>query len=135
MPSVAPDSDLTRPSPVAVRRRARGYRIAALVIFLIGLIGAGVVYWLGTRQPDLSNDPSMLGFNRATDRQMGMLYGKQGLLIEDFDEWLKQPGTQAILIIIAGAVLAAGCLFCARILEDEAKRSEASDRGQEMMVN
>jgi hypothetical protein len=91
-----------------------------LVFLLLAVIGAGAVYWVGARQPDLSNDPSMLGFNRATDHQMGVLYGKQGQLIEDFDEWIKQPGAQAILTFIAGAVMAGGCFFYGRLLDWEA---------------
>ena len=90
-----------------------------MIIFLLGALGAGVVYWLGLRQPDYSNDPAMLGFNRATERQMGILYGKQGQLLQDLNESLKQPGTQAILIVVTAAVLAAGCLHVARRLDDE----------------
>ena len=54
---------------------------------------------------------------------MGMLYGQQGQLIEDLINWLKQPGTQAILIVVAAAVIAAGCFYFARILTAEAKQA------------
>ena len=63
----------------------------------------------------------MAGFNRSEERQMGMLYGKQGRLIEDTKNSLKQPGTQAMLTIAAAAVVAAGCFYFARLLADEAK--------------
>ena len=91
-----------------------------MVILLLGFVSAAVVYWLGTRGPDYSDDPSMLGFNRAQERQMGVLYGKQGQLVEDFTNTLKEPGTQAILIVIAAALIGAGCFFFARMVEDEA---------------
>ena len=42
----------------------------------------------------------MQGFNRAQTRQMGQLYGKQGLLIEQWSDDLKQPGTQAAIIAV-----------------------------------
>ena len=104
-----------------VRRRARRYRITGIVLLLLGVVSAGVVYWLGSRAPDFSDDPAMVGFNRAEERQMGMLYGKQGKLIEDLTYALKQPGTQAFLVAAASAVIAAGCFYFARVLEDEAK--------------
>jgi hypothetical protein len=105
---------------MAARRRGRRYRIAAGIILGLGIIGASLVCWLESREPDYSDDPSMLGFNRATDRQMGYLYGKQGQLIEDLTDLLKKPGTQAILIVAGAAVVAAGCLCFASILEHEA---------------
>ena len=95
---------------------------------MAGLAGAGAVYWLGSRPPDYSADPSMVGFRRSEERQMGMLYGKQGQLIEDFNESLKQPGTQALLIVVAAAVAAAGCFYFARILEEEARDISAGGK-------
>ena len=93
--------------------------MAGIIALALGIVAAGVVYWIGTRSPDLSNDPSMLGFNRAEARQMGLLYGNQGLLIERWAEDLKQPGTQAILIALFSILLAAGCFYFARLLEND----------------
>ncbi len=90
-----------------------------VIVLALGIAAAGVVYWIGTRSPDLSNDLSMLGFNRAETRQMGQLYGKSGLLIEQWTEDLKQPGTQAIIIVIFSTVIAAGCFYFARLLDDD----------------
>lgn len=113
------------------RRRARRYRITGVVILLLGLVSAGVVYWLGSRGTDYADDPDMTGFNRAEERQMGILYGKQGQLIEDLDNSLKQPGTQAVLIVAVAAAVAAGCLYFARILEDEARQVSATGTHQD----
>ena len=55
---------------------------------------------------------------------MGILYGKQGQLIEDLDNALKQPGTQAGLIIAAAAVIAVGCFYFARTLETETRPAD-----------
>ena len=60
---------------------------------------------------------SMVGYNRAETRQMGLLYGKQGLLIEEWQDDLKQPGTQAILIAAVSTLIAAGCFYFARLLD------------------
>ncbi len=83
----------------------------------VGISGAGVVYWLGTRNANLSDNLSMSGFNRAQTRQMGQLYGKSGLLIEEWSEDLKQPGTQAVIITVFSALISAGCFYFARLLD------------------
>jgi hypothetical protein len=95
--------------------------MAGFIVLALGMAGAGVVYWLGTRSPDLNDDLSMVGFNRAEQRQMGQLYGKSGLLIEQWSDDLKQPGTQAILIAAVSALIAAGCFYFARLqdIDDE----------------
>ena len=127
MQSAAPNADPPRELLAAARRRGRRYRIGAVIIVLLGVISAGLVYWLGSRGRDYSDDPSMIGFNRAADRQMAELYGKQGQLVEDLTDLLKQPGTQAVLIVTAAAVIAVGCLYFARKLEHEA--TEAANDG------
>ena len=53
--------------------------------------------------------------------------GKQGQVIEDLTDSLKQPGTQAILIMVAASVVAVGCFYFARILEHE--ETEAAKDG------
>ena len=106
--------------PALARRRARRLRLIGSLVLLLGLGGAGAVYWLGTRGPELSDDPAMLGYHRAADRQMAILYGKQGRLIEDFSDALKQPGTQAGLIGIVTVVIGAGCFYFARLLDYDA---------------
>jgi flagellar basal body-associated protein FliL len=111
-------------SPVSsARRRARKLRIIGVIALALGIAGAGIVYWLGTRSPDLSDDVSMLGFDRAETRQMGILYGKQGEFIEDLTDDLKQPGMQAIIIGVTTALIAGGCFYFARLLDydDEAR--------------
>ena len=103
-------------NPVSLsKRRARRLKIIGIVILLSGIISAGIVYW--TRSPDLSDDLSMIGYNKPAQRQMEILYGKQGELIEDWSDDLKQPGTQAVVIIVAAALVAGGCFYFARLLD------------------
>lgn len=97
------------------KRRARWLRIIGVIVLALGIGGAGILYWLRARSPDLSDDLSMLGFNRAEQRQMGQLYGKSGLLIDEWFDDLKQPGTQAILIAGFSALVFAGCFYFARL--------------------
>ena len=99
------------------KRRARTLRIIGVVVLVLGIAGAGIVYWLGTRSPDVSDDLSMAGYNKPAERQMKILYGKQGELIEDWSNDLKQPGTQTIIIAIFSTANAAGCFYFARLLD------------------
>jgi hypothetical protein len=90
-----------------------------VIVLVLGIAGAGILYWLRTRSPDLTDDLSMVGYNRAQTRQMGQLFGKSGLLVEQWSEDLKQPGAQAILIALFSAVIAASCFYFARLLDDD----------------
>jgi peptidoglycan/LPS O-acetylase OafA/YrhL len=132
MQSDSPDGELNSESPAVIQRRARRCRITAVIVLLLGIASAGLVYWLESRALDYSDDPAMLGFNRATERQMGLLYGKQGQLIEDLNNSLKQPGTQAILILVVAGIIAAVCFRFARNLEDEAEETAEIWSGQKL---
>jgi hypothetical protein len=46
---------------------------------------------------------------------MGILYGKQGELIENWSNDLKQPGTQAFIIVAAAVLIASTCFYFARL--------------------
>jgi hypothetical protein len=99
------------------RRRARRLRLIGVVVLALGIAGAGTLYWLRTRSPDISDDLSMQGFNRATQRQMGRLYGKSGLLIDEWADDLQRPGTQAALVAGFSVMVFAGCFYFARLLD------------------
>jgi flagellar basal body-associated protein FliL len=106
------------PSPVpSTKQRARKLRIIGVAVLVLGIAGAGIVYWLGTRSPDGSDDLSMAGYNKPAERQMEILYGKQGELIEDWSNDLKQPSTQTVIIIVAAVLIAGGCFYFARLLD------------------
>ena len=118
-------------SPAPTERRARRYRLAGIIVLLVGCAAAGGVYWAGTRGPDVSEDAAMTGFNQGEERQMEILYGQQGELIEKLTENLKQPGTQAGLIAGVAGLVAAGCFYSGRLLADETKPTDddRSDKG------
>jgi hypothetical protein len=99
----------------SAKRRAWRLRLSGFIVLLVGLGGAGVAYWLGTRAADVSGDLTMVGYNKSEERQMGILYGKQGKLIEDWTNDLKQPGTQAGIIAGASILIASGCFYFARL--------------------
>lgn len=110
------------PEPLSSsKRRARKLRVIGVIVLVLGIAAAGIVYWLGTCSPDVSEDLSMVGYNNAAERQMEILYGKQGELIEDWSNDLKQPGTQAIIIVVAAALAGGGCFYFARLLDAETR--------------
>jgi hypothetical protein len=95
--------------------------MTGVIVLLLGIGGAGAVYWLGKRAADVADDLSMVGYNKAEERQMGMLYGKQGELIENWSNDLKQPGTQAFIIVATSILVASGCLYFARLSDFDDK--------------
>lgn len=113
-----PDEIINNPASRAMpmQRQARRLRTIGGGILLAGGGIAGLVYWLGMRSSELTDDPGMQGFNRAEQQQMNQLFGGVGGMIEDCTNALKQPGTQALLIVIAAIVLAVGCFYFAQRL-------------------
>ncbi|HEY3761108.1 MAG TPA: hypothetical protein VGN23_05120 [Verrucomicrobiae bacterium] len=107
---------MTEVKPGQSRKLSARLKRAGSIILAVGILAAGTVYWIGTRNNSLDDDPSMQGFNRAEQRQMGQLYGNSGEMIDDWTNDLKQPGTQAVLILIVTGVAAAGCLYFARLV-------------------
>ena len=102
--------------PHSTSKRATRLRMIGVIGLVLGLGSAGVVYWLGTRSPDVMDNLSMVGYNKAQTRQMGMLYGKMGPVIEEWFDDLKQPGTQAEIIAVVSILVAACCFYFARLL-------------------
>jgi hypothetical protein len=108
---------MTDPIPSHSRKLCARLKWAGRIILALGIGSAGLVYWIGTRNADMSNDPSMLGFNRSEQQQMGQLYGSSGQMMDD----LKQPGTQAVLILIFSGLAAGGCFYFARLAAFDAE--------------
>ncbi len=106
-------NDKTPGFEASARGRAR-LRIVGVIVLLLGIGSACMVYRIGTRAAELTDDLAMVGYNRAQSRQMGVLYGKMGLLIEDLSNDLKRPGTQAIIIGAAATLVGFGCFYFAR---------------------
>ena len=120
------------PCPISsARRRARWLRIIAAIVLVLGIFGADAVYWLGTHSAQTSDDPALMGNEKARSRQEEILYGKQSVLIDNWTHDLKQPGTQAVLIVVTAALLAGGCFFFARLLDATAEQAPSSTVGRD----
>lgn len=105
-------------SPQAAEKLVRRLRWIGTVVIFLAVVSASVVYWRGRGDERLSEDPSMGRYNKANQRQMELMYGKMGAVTEDLFEHLKQPGTQAAIIVIGGGLIAAGCFYFARLVSD-----------------
>src|SRR5262245_57033237 len=90
------------PSPQAAEKIVRRLRRIGAVVIFLAMVSASVVYLRGRGDERLSEDPSMSRYNKANQRQMELMYGKMGTVTEDLFEHLKQPGTQAAIIVIGG---------------------------------
>ncbi len=115
----------TTPTPSPSRTRpGRRLRIIAAVVVVLGIFGADGVYFLGTRSPPSSDDPALLGNEKAQTRQEEILYGKQSVLIDNWTQELKKPGTQAVIVVVTAALVAGGCLYFARLLDAAGEQLE-----------
>ena len=85
------------------------------MVLLLGLAGAGTVYWRGTHTGEPTEAELMPGNARAESHQMGLLYGNMGVLVSQWSDDLKQPGTQAAIIAGGSLLIAAGCFYFARL--------------------
>jgi hypothetical protein len=114
------DNPTTDPVAIA-RRRARIFRIAAVVALVLGIGGGGLLYWLRTRPDDLSQDPAMIGYDCGENQQVDILLGKPGELFLGWMNDLKQPGTQAFIIIAVAVLVSFICYKCAQLHDRDAE--------------
>ncbi|HEU5395986.1 MAG TPA: hypothetical protein VFV81_02375 [Verrucomicrobiae bacterium] len=105
------------------RQCARRLKVGGTVVLVAGIAAAALLYWVRTRSPDPGGDLSMLGFDKPQRRQMELLYGKSGALMHEWLNDLKQPGTQAVLILVITLLIAAILFYFGRLLDfDEPSR-------------
>ena len=105
-------------SVVPARKLSRRLRVFGVVALVLGLGSAVAFYWIRTHSGEPTEDELLLGNARAESHQMGLLYGKMGLLTQELSDDLKQPGTQACLIAAFAVLIAAGCFYLARLEDD-----------------
>jgi len=89
-----------------------------IIVLVIGLSIAGLVYWRGTRAEDARVEQYEQAQTRAESRQMQMLYGTSGGLMEDFLNALKRPGNQAWIIAAITGLISGGCFYLGRPLPE-----------------
>ncbi len=106
------------PSPISSRKRpGRPLRVTAAIVLLLGIFGADAVYYSGTHSAQTKDDPALLGNEKAQMRQEEILYGQQSVLIDNWTNDLKRPGTQAVIVLTASILVAGGCFYFSRLLD------------------
>lgn len=115
--------------PQAPSRLSARLRLIGLLVLLLGLGGAGLVHWQGTRSPDLADDPAMLRYNKAATRQMGLLFGKSGVMTDELLEALKRPRVQAGILAVLSALVALACFGFASWLDSGEEPADPTGRG------
>jgi hypothetical protein len=95
------------------REKARLRKVGVIILFL-GLASAGLLYWIRTRPEDPALEQYRRDESRAVSRQMQMLYGTSGNVMQDFLTALKRPGTEAIIIVIVTTLISGACLYLGR---------------------
>jgi hypothetical protein len=99
-------------------------RIFAVALMAFGIAAAELIYWRGTRAPELSDDPSLLQNEKAISRQAGILYGNQAAVVQQWTDELKRPGVQALITLTASALLGGGSFYVARLIENDPARQD-----------
>ena len=110
-----------RQSP-AVPEPGRRMRIIGIVTLVVGCVAAGLLYWLETRNAEPSLEELMPGYSRANSRMMGIYYGHAGQMMWEWRETLARPDTQAAIILVVAAIVAAGCFRVAFVDAERAKQ-------------
>lgn len=113
-PNPEPSHDLA-----ALNREKARLRLIGIIILAVALVAAGSVYWLGTRAENAGVDQYQDAVARSQSRQMQMLYGTSGGILDDILNGLKHPGNQALLILAIGGIIAAGCFYLGRPLPQD----------------
>jgi hypothetical protein len=103
------------------RNKTMRLRVVGIIVLLLGFTTAGAVYWIRTRAGSPAEDELLAENARAQSRQMGILYGRMGVLTQDLFDHLRQPGTQACLIAAASILVAVGCFYLARLSDEDAE--------------
>ena len=99
------------------KRSGKRLRVAGVLILVLGIGMADLIYWRGSRSTGLPDDPALLGYDKTQNRQLGNLYGQQGVLAQEWADDLKEPRTQAIIIVAASTLAAGACFYVAGLMD------------------
>ena len=97
-------------------QRAARLRIVGMLILVFAIVGAGVLYWIETRSATLTLEELSPGSTAARERQVGILIGSLGVYLLEGWAYLRRPGTEAIIIVVAAALAALACFYVAALL-------------------
>jgi hypothetical protein len=110
------------PNAPATRRAGTTLRLIGATILVLGLGGAGLVYWLSAPPDDLSDEVLRSSNSKRVQRAIEVNVGKMGVAMDGLAEDLEDPATKAIVIAVITLLLGAGCFYFAHL----------QDRGEEL---
>lgn len=91
-----------------------------VIVLVAGVVSAAALYLIRTYLAGPRPEDLLSNYRAANERQMGLMYGNSGVLMWDWLEALKQPGTEAIVILVLSALVALICFRVAWVEADEA---------------
>ena len=100
-------------------RESAQLRVIGIVVLVMGILGAGVFYVIETRYAKPTMNELMPGYARQEARQIGMLMGTFGVQMLEWRDALERPGTEAVLIAAASALVALACFRAAGGLDSD----------------
>jgi len=112
------------PNAPAPRRAGTVLRIVGTLILVLGLGGAGLVYWLSARPNDLSDEVLRASNSKKVQRAIEVNVGKMGVVMDGLAEDLEDPATKAMVIAAVTILLGAGCFYFAHL---QARGAELED--------
>jgi hypothetical protein len=95
-------------------------RIAGILMVVFGISAACVFYWIQSRSATPSLEDTLPDYRRQLAREIGIQQGTFGVMMLDWVEALRRPGTQAIIIVASAALVGLACFRAARNIEDDA---------------
>lgn len=109
----------TEPNPDSLPCEKARLRKIGLVILLLGLVSAGLLYWIRNRPEDPALAEYRLSEERNAKLQMERLYGTSGDVTHKLMDVMSRPGNQALAIIALTAIVSGACFYLGRPLPDE----------------
>jgi hypothetical protein len=96
---------------------ANRLRVIGIVVLVCGLAGAYLFSWWATRSSVPTIDELLPGYSEKRARQTAIVMGSFVVMLLGWADALKEPGTQALIIAGASALVAFGCFRIASLLD------------------
>ncbi|HEY7792062.1 MAG TPA: hypothetical protein VIC33_16225 [Vicinamibacterales bacterium] len=93
-----------------------GLKLLGALALMLAVACAGTA-WRIHHHPAPSIEQLLPGYTKAQQRQMGILYGKGGVVLSNWVEELMDPEVEARIGAIAALLFAFGCFYIAHLLE------------------
>jgi hypothetical protein len=99
-------------------------RVIGVAVLVAGLVGAAVLYWIGSRRAGPGIDELLPGYSRNRERQVGILMGGFVVTLLEWFDALKDFRVQAAIVAGVAALVAAVCFWMAPLFDRRPSDSE-----------